>query len=215
MRINSIRLHNGRSDHQNFTTVGKCKVKVNFINSKIINRRLNIGSSFIALWGRGLDLIDLESTWTFTNSILVLKQLFGNRVTPDIQRKAQEGERKHTTLTLLSSPYLIISWANSSVGLTRTNAWTFFLEPILAKEKRKMKFSVVIIKQRGWIIHQEKSDMHSTVSCPSESQSPFPPEHLSPLSTGHSPTSMSTFLFSITDPKETKMQSKNNAPFGG
>ena len=91
----------------------------------------------------------LDSIWTSTNSVLVLKRLLGNLrgCSEEGQRDAQAGEGKHTVLTLLSPPYLIISWAKSSVGLTRTNAWTLFLVPIPAKKKKIAKFSVVILQQ--------------------------------------------------------------------
>lgn len=80
-------------------------------------------------------------------------------------REDQAGEGKHIPLTLLSSPYLIISWAKSSVGLTRTKARTFFLVPILAKKKKIVQLSAVIIKWqlegRCHVLRSEQSDLCS------------------------------------------------------
>lgn len=95
-------------------------------------------------------------------------------------REDQAGEGKLVPLTLLSSPYLIMSWAKSSVGLIRTNAWTFFLVPILAKKKKTVQLSAGIIKwQLAGRCHSwkrsEQSDMLSVSSYPTESQSFFLP----------------------------------------
>lgn len=61
--------------------------------------------------------------------------------------------------TLLSGPNLIISWAKSAVGLTRTNVWTLFSAvSILTSGGKKGKISnVALPKIKCNIIHYKKA----------------------------------------------------------
>lgn len=118
----------------------------------------------------------LKSIWTFVNSVFVLTGCLetGSCCSKGGQRD-QAHDGKCVPLTLLSSPYLIISWAKSSVGLTRTNAWTFFLVPIPAKNEKTVQLSVVVIEWPSWgggccglQRRVEHSDMQSVFSYPQE-----------------------------------------------
>lgn len=124
------------------------KDKGKLLTKKAIKMGVSWASSSTALVGGVLwTWRTLDSTWTFTSSVLVLTRWFENSVVRKHREIVRQVKADTTVLTLLSSLYLIISWAKSSVGLTRTNAWTFFLEPILAKKKKTATFSVVILKQ--------------------------------------------------------------------
>ena len=124
------------------------KGKGKLLTKKAIKMGVSWASSLTALVGGALwTWRTLDSIWTFTSSVLVLTRLSENSAVRKQWEILRQVKANTTALTLLSSPYLIISWAKSSVGLTRTNAWTFFLEPILAKKKKTATFSVVILNQ--------------------------------------------------------------------
>jgi len=76
--------------------------------------------------------------------------------------------------TFLSGPNLMISWAKSAVGLTRTNAWTLFsAASILTREGKKgkihnvtlpkMKSNVICYKKASYRVVQFKSKVLTNV----------------------------------------------------
>lgn len=158
---------------------------------KLLNQNANKNGSFMSflidsVGGRVLwTWRTLDSIWTFTSSVLVLTRWSENSVVRKHWEILRQVKANTTVLTLLSSLYLIISWAKSSVGLTRTNAWTFFLEPILAKKKKTATFSVVILKQplEGRCHWSTRSESMMCGPCfpLSESQPAFLPPSISVL----------------------------------